>query len=195
MSTEDTLKQILETQKEILEKFKRQEDKLDDINKKIKEQDQRISKIEQKVDDTFTNVISEMELRNKKRSNIVIYGLREDGHDDKETVKSFLTKSFDVIVDVQRTVRFGSKEGAPKVVKAILSEQQATQIFTKYDAMRAENKRQKLGESVFIERDLTKLQVAEKRTAMDVKNDLKRRDKKSVIRFVNGQYKCFEIKE
>ena len=185
--------------KEIAASCKRQEQKLDEICKRQDEQDQRIAKIEEKVDVIRPDILNEVELRIKNRSNIVIYGLVEDAKNDVQVITELLKKidvSIDVNIDIGKTFRFGSKTGVPKIAKVIFnSEQKATTILKTYERMSVTDRISKLGENIYIEQDLTKTQMAEKRAALLVKNDLNKQGKKSVIRNVNGRFQCVESKK
>ena len=206
MSTDKMLKELLEASKrqdEVNKRLeaanKRQEDVFVDIRKRLDDQDDKIAKIDQKVDqkidDIFLSVLSEVENRSRNKCNIVIYGLDQDPTDDLNSVTTFL-KKIDKTVDVKRVIRFGNKPDVPKIAKVITgSEFEAAKIFQKYDKMSIDERKKQLGEKLFIERDLTKTQMAEKSVALQVKKELKSQGKTASIRYVNGHFKCVEIKQ
>ena len=213
MANEDMLKKLFEQYQvmvnqnqvlvdkcnQLLESSNRQEAKFDELKKRVDDHDQKIHKVDQKVDNMQTNIVGEIEQRIRNKSNVVIYGLPENDTEDMIAVQNLLRAidvAVDVEVDMKRVVRFGNKPDVPRIAKVIFNiEQKAASVFSKYDKMNIEERKTKLGAKIFIDRDLTKYQMDEKRAAMIVKNNLNKEGKKSVIRYVNGRHQCFETKK
>ena len=110
-------------------------------------------------------------------------------------IKQILEKFIDVPVDIEKSFRIGVESKKPRMFKVVLKDQkQVSSIVSVCTYMNMENRKRILGTSIFIDRDLTKLQIEEKRAALLIKRLLEKDGKTAVIRDVNGTYQCVERK-
>ena len=188
----DELKQELGTLKTFMVDTNK---RLDAIEKKQGESSKTAAQLHQKcskLENDIEKAIDEMELRKRCAANLVIHGIPEnanDGESDINTVVQLLQK-IDQTAAVKRVFRVGLTNVSNRPIKVIFSsEQQSKHALDAFKAIPIADRKVQY-KNIYIDKDLTKKQQQEKKTALVEVKTKASNDEKVALREVNGHFRC-----